>query len=523
MNTNKSVGSPASAAKHSPTASRTIRNVIANWGGFAFSILVTFFLSPFVVRHLGNGAYGVWVLIGSLTGYLGLLDMGVRGAVTRYVAKFHAQADHQQANETASSAMMIFSSAGMLAILISAALGALALTRLHIPEGFQEQARVVLLIAGVTVAVSLVGGVYGGILVALQRFDLVNAIEIITSGLRALVIVFALRRGAGITALALVQLGGGLLSALSNVALVAKLYPELRIRPNRANRQHLKMIFSFSVYSFLLQIFSYLILYTDSVVIAAFLPINFVTFFAIAGNLITYARGLTRGISSTVTPLASRLEAAGDFAGLRRTALTSACYSTSLMMPIGLTFLLRGSSFISLWMGPEYASLSGGVLWILAWMAIFSAGPGAGWAVVQGIGKHQPLVPVYLIEALANLAMSIALVRTMGIFGVAWGSTIPNLIACFLFWPWYMRRILQIPVRQYVMSTWGTPLLAMFPFALGTYLFERMFPATKLSVFFTQVAATLPLALIGFWYVCVPREERQARYEQFKQAMFART
>jgi len=62
------------------------------------------------------------------------------------------------------------------------------------------------------------------------------------------------------------------------------------------------------------------------------------------------------------------------------------------MMPIGLTFLIREQlhRFVD---GYEYATLSGGVLWILAWMAIFSTGPGAGWAVVQGIGKHQALVP----------------------------------------------------------------------------------------------------------------------------------
>src|SRR5260370_29592777 len=244
MSEKESQESTGHAEKHSPGATRTIRNVAANWGGFAFSILVTFFLSPFVVRHLGNGAYGVWTLIGSLTGYLGLLDMGVRGAVTRYVARFHAQANHQQANETASSAMMIFSSAGLLAILISVALGALALNRLHVPEDLQAQARIVLLIAGVTVAISLVGGVFGGILVALQRFDLVNLIEIITSGLRALVIVFALRGGSGIAAWALIQLGAGLLSSLANAVLVVRLYPELRIRPSYAYRPPFKLIFS---------------------------------------------------------------------------------------------------------------------------------------------------------------------------------------------------------------------------------------------------------------------------------------
>jgi len=77
------------------------------------------------------------------------------------------------------------------------------------------------------------------------------------------------------------------------------------------------------------------------------------------------------------------------------------------------------------------------------------------------------------------------------------------------------------PVRQYVTSTWILPLLAMAPFALGTYFFERRLPPTKLLVFFAQIAATLPLALVGFWYVCVPREERQNRIQQLRQAMFA--
>ena len=88
-----------------------VRNVLSNWGSYAVAMGVNFFLSPYVVRHLGNTVYGVWTLILSLTGYLGLLDLGVRGAVTRYIARFHTQADHHKAGNVASSAMIIFSSA----------------------------------------------------------------------------------------------------------------------------------------------------------------------------------------------------------------------------------------------------------------------------------------------------------------------------------------------------------------------------------------------------------------------------
>src|SRR5712692_3971909 len=94
-----------------------VRNVFSNWGSYVIAMAINFFLSPYLVHHLGNTGYGVWTLILSLTGYLGLLDLGVRGAVTRYLAKFHTEADHEKASHVASSAMLIFSLAGLLAIL----------------------------------------------------------------------------------------------------------------------------------------------------------------------------------------------------------------------------------------------------------------------------------------------------------------------------------------------------------------------------------------------------------------------
>ncbi len=44
--------------------------------------MVAFFLTPFVVNSLGSTAYGIWVLLMSLTGYYGLLDLGVSAALT---------------------------------------------------------------------------------------------------------------------------------------------------------------------------------------------------------------------------------------------------------------------------------------------------------------------------------------------------------------------------------------------------------------------------------------------------------
>jgi O-antigen/teichoic acid export membrane protein len=518
-NTDTVTNSPKSQATQPAPQSRTWRNVLSNWGGYAFSILIGFFVSPFVVHHLGNSLYGVWVLIMSLTGYLGLLDAGVRGAVTRYVAKFHAEANHEDASRTASAALAIFATAGLLAILISFGLAFVAIDHFKIPQEYHAAARVVLCLAGFTMAASFLGGVFGGILVALQRFDINNLIQVAGSGLRSLAIIIALLAGKGIVSLAFIQFVFACTIGLSSAWACFRLYPELRIRLSKADSDHFRLILTFSIYSFMLHIFAYLILYTDSVVIAAFLPVSLVTFFSIAVNLITYSKGLISGITSTMTPLASRLEARKDFSELRRVTLQNSRFASALILPICLTFILRGKTFIGLWMGQEYAALSWHVLWVLTLSVLFSTGPSVPWAVSFGMSKHKPLVPIYLCESFINLGLSIYLVRKIGIVGVAWGTTLPDLVVCLFFWPWYVRRILQIPIWSFVANAWVRPGLAMLPFAACSYAVDHFWRASNLSVFFSQVALILPVAFIGFWFLCLSPEDRETYSNSFVQLL----
>ena len=500
--------------------SPTIRNIFSNWLGFVVSSVVAFFLSPFIVRHLGNTGYGVWVLLVSLTGYLGLLDLGVRGAVTKYVAKFHAQNAHEDASRLVSSALGIFISAGVLAISVSASLGFFVGNLFHIPENYRLAAEIVMVLTGVNIAVSLVSGVFGGILVGRQRFDLTNIIEIAGMGLRTLLTILALSHGRGLIALACIQLLASLATGLTYAFLSFRVYPQIRFRLANCNRQHLRLIFSFSTYAFLLQVFVYLIFYTDSVVIGTFLPVSFVTFFVIAGNLMNYARAVVSGISTTLAPLASALEAAGQEGELQRVFLKGTRIATAIILPIGLSFMLRGKSFIGLWMGPAYGDLSGRVLWVLSLALLFAAGNQVAGSTMIGISKHKPLVPAFLCEALCNLAISIALVRPKGIIGVAWGTTLPSLAISLCFWPLYVRQVLRVSIRTYIFSTWVRPGVAAVPFAMCTYAIEKWWPARNMIVFFLQVSVILPLAAICYWYLCFTSAERREYSARFVQPTF---
>ncbi len=504
-----------------PKASHILRSAASNWGRYAFSAGLAFFLAPYVVWHLGNSAYGVWCLIVSLTGYLGLFDLGVRGAVTRYVARFHAQADHNRSSEVSSAAMAIFLTTGMVVIVVSALLAAIVLGRMNLPAQYQPAARIVILLIGGSVAISLIDGVYGGLLIALQRFDISNTVEIANSGLRAVAIVAALSHGFGLITLACIHLCFAVLRLLADFLLAHKFYPQLRVDPWSANRENLRLIWSFSLFSFLLHVSLSLIYASDLVVIGAFLPVTAVTFYAIGGNLVEYARALVTGISQTMTPLTSTLEARQDDSRLREVVLQCSCWATMVALPVTVTLLIRGETFIGLWMGPQYARLSGSVLHILAFSMPLWAGFSVVGSAMLGISRHKPLVPVALLEGLCNLALSIFLVKRMGIVGVAWGTLIPSLFASMLFCPWYLRHTLGVPLRRYVTAAWLKPGFAILPFALSCYAVEHYWPAHNLLLFFVQIAVCLPLVFASFWGVCLTSQERAA-YSQKLLTVFGR-
>jgi len=404
--------------------------------------------------------------------------------------------------------MFAFTFAGTLAVLASAALGRILVDHFRIPLEYRTSARFVILLAGTSVAVSLIGGVFGGIVVGLQRFDLVNLVGVLTTGLRSIAIVIALAAAQGLVVLALIDLSFSLFGALAYAWLSFRCYPQLEIRFGLFSRQYLSLILTYGVYSLLLQLSTQLIYYSDVVVIGAFLPVGLVTFFAIAGSLVNYVRALVSGIGTTLTPMAGSLEAMNNTAELQRVTLIAARLGTAIALPICATFLLRGPSFIALWMGPQYAELSGKVLQILTLAMLFYMGNGSVGSVMLGISRHKVLVPLALGEGLCNLALSVILVRSMGVTGVAWGTTIPSLAAHLLFWPWYARPVLGIPVCRYLPVTWIRPGIAVLPFAVFSYFINRFWPAPNLFVFFAQVGAALLLYIPSFWYSCLSDSQR---------------
>jgi O-antigen/teichoic acid export membrane protein len=484
-------------------------SVLWNWATLALTLLVTFLQSPFVVRSLGDRRYGTWVLLGSLAGYLGLLDFGVRGAVTRYVAWHHATGADAAASKLVSTAVMLFSALGFAAVLLAVAGAALLARLFNISPADLYDARVVIVISGLTVAASLVGGAFGGVIAGLQRFDRAGQIELCSGLVRAAAVYFVLAAGLGLVALAMTQFVVSLGRAIASYWCARTLYPDLRLNFQSWDASACREIASFSGSTTLLSFAGSIVFYSDSIVAAAFLPVSELTFLAIAGNLVEYARSIIRGLTYALTPRASALGAQGNQTVIPVLA-AAARIATLLMLPVAVTFLLRGDQFIGLWMGARYAQPAGLILRIFSLSLVFMATGQVLYSSLIGLNLHKGLVRFNLIEAVANIALSVILVQSIGLPGIAWGTTLPSLVMSFVVLPWYAHRTIDLAWTTYYWNAWVRPFLASVPFIAGTIVVARFWPGATLLSYFAGVCAALPLAAAGYWIIALDRPERRA-------------
>ena len=86
--TKRSTTSTRHADPHIPM-SRTRRILGGTTFGYlhqAAIVLVGLWLTPFLLRQVGQHEYGLWLVVGQLLGYLTLLDLGVLAILPREVA-----------------------------------------------------------------------------------------------------------------------------------------------------------------------------------------------------------------------------------------------------------------------------------------------------------------------------------------------------------------------------------------------------------------------------------------------------
>ena len=476
--------------------SHVFRSTASNLIGQVVILGTGFFLAPFVLHRIGASDYGLWILVNSLTGYGSVLEFGISSAVIKYVAEFRVRGEREQMHALIATALTLYTLLGILAILFSVAVAALLPHIIHVPPGEEVKAARLVLLAGVGLGLSIPATIVVGVLRGLQRFDLLNLLYVINTLLSAAATIGVLLVGWGVLGIAAVAIPVTILTQIPGLLLVRRADPEMRISWLGARRSLVPTVTGFSFKLFVTQIARQLQMRTDELVIAGTLPIAAVTPYSFARRLGEIPNQLANQLIRTLMPLASGLHAERDWPRLRSMYVASTRIALAIAAALAAVMTVLSPSLLSIWVGPEYARTWPIVLLIslasVAGISVYPAG-----AVLQGINRHKVLAITSILNGALNLGLSLVLVRSMGITGVALGTLIPTAIEAVILTPYTMRQ-LNASWASLLREAWAPALGPVLPAVAVVYALQAALQPQ--SFVLLGVIAAAGLAAYGLVY-----------------------
>jgi O-antigen/teichoic acid export membrane protein len=410
-----------------------IRNVVTGTATkyllLAVNVALGVFLLPFTLGHLGAAEYGLWMLVASMTYYFQLLDLGYGSGVVRHIAEADARHDLDRVNRIASTFVVVYAGLGLAAAAGVAAIIVWIIPRFPRLHADQiARAQILLALMGVRIAVGFPMTVFGAATTARQRFALNNTVAIGVTLANGAVTYLVLSAGYGLIALVAATTAVGLASYAAYAWTARRAFPTLRIRPSAFSRDLVREITTYSIYLFLIDIAIQIGFNLDNIVIGAALGTSAVAVYAIALRLADYQRQMCNQFNGLLFPVVVRFDASGRRDALRDLLVDGTRIALTLVVGVTVCVMAFGRPLIVRWMG---AGFEGSVvpLYVLALTGIVLVGQGPLGTILLGTGRHRLVAVVALLEALVNLALSLVLVRSYGITGVAIGTALPVIVA----------------------------------------------------------------------------------------------
>jgi O-antigen/teichoic acid export membrane protein len=407
--------------------SRLKINLLSSWGNHLVGILIGLFLMPYVLRTVGDTQYGLWLFICSIAGYSGLLNLGFGDTVSRFVAHHHAKAETTRINQVVSVVGAIY--LGMTVVLIGLA-GLLAWLAPWLYDWGDTpitEVRWVFVLLGANVAVGMLGSVFGGVIIGLQRIDLERGFQTLSGLTRLGLTVLLLQQEHALITLAAIFLLTTLVENVGYLTVVFRQLPDLRIGRRYLNRETFKECFGFSMFALLENLASRLIDATDTIVIGVMLGTRYIIPYFVAHRLMTVIVQPLQLIGSIVMPRGAELGAHEHGDRLR----------LLVQKGLGISFLLTAGFFIGAWffggvvletwLGRSYEQ-SHLILLILLGAQVVATPLHVLRGVLFGMGHVKVPSILYIIEAIANLVLTLILLKPFGLIGVALGTAIPIVI-----------------------------------------------------------------------------------------------
>lgn len=394
------------------------RNTLFNFIGQAIPLLVGVITIPFIIRGLGMERFGVLSLAWVIVGYFSLFDLGLRWALTKFVAELLGKGETERLPVLFSTSLALHLVLGTVGGLFLAGVTPLLVERvLNMPPGLIGEVKTTFFILAGSVPVVIITGSLSGVLAAGQRFDLVNAVSIPSMSLSFLIPVGALLFGLTLPGIVSLLLVSKLGAAFAYLLLCRKAFPVLK-RWVPLNAKVIYPLLSFGGWVTVTNIVGPILTYLDRFLLGSLVSVAAVGYYAAPYEVVTRLWIIPASLVGTLFPAFSALwprqreEVARLYArGVKYLLLT--------LSPVVLLLVVFANHILRFWLGEEFAQQSTLVLQILAIAILVNSLGHMPINLLHALGRPDLPAKFHLVELVLFIGMAWLLITKVGIAGAA--------------------------------------------------------------------------------------------------------
>lgn len=458
---------------------RIAENSFFSLASFVWPIFLLIISIPYFIHKLGAEQYGIWVLLISTVGMMGVLNLGIGDALVKFVSEYYAQKDLRAVNYFVGNSFLIYSMISTVVVF----LGFFALPHcvvfLGVKQPYVETAVFILRIAIFGFVINMLTMNALAIFKAIQRYDISSKVTMLTNTIKTVAMITLLYLGFGLKGMVIANVGGITLGLILTVFLLKRYVPEVSLRVS-FNIEVMRKIFGFSCYSFLMGLSNIIKANVGNILVGRFLGPEYVPYLSVTRQV---SVKILEGVSSVATvlfPLFSSLNGVSQIVQIKSLFVHASKFITILGFTIGTTMFIFSNAILTIWISEEFAAAANLPFRLLTIGFTFASTAAIAYYFLMGTGHIKVVATVQTLSMLLTLALGLLLVPIYGVVGVSIAYTVANIIPnmyvyyaaktlWFRDWP---TQILRIYLRVTASSVLATTLVVwILPVEIDTFVY----------------------------------------------------
>ncbi|MCR4903433.1 MAG: oligosaccharide flippase family protein [Butyrivibrio sp.] len=396
------------------------KGAIISYVSIFLNIVISFFYTPWMIRQIGVSDYGLYSLIYSFISYF-LMDFGLHQAVQRFIAKYRAENDEDKISKMVAITTKCYLAIDILIFII---LFVLYFFISNIFTGLTteeiERLKELYIIAGIFSVLNFMFKPMNGAMMAYEYFVEERLLEMVNRVGTVLLVCVALYMGADVFALILITGATSLVVSIAKYV-VFQYKSKLHIQWRYYNREELRSVFSFSMWTFVVSIAQKLRVSLVPTVLGIVSNSNEIAVFSVGMVIEGFIFTISSALNGLFLPKVSRLSINNNKTEITKLMIRVGRLQLYVWGLIFSGFFIFGNSFLHLWVGDKFIN-SYYVLIFIGFHSITSLTQSIAMDLVYAENKIRHTAKLTIISAVIGFVISFPLAKYYGAIGAAAGS-----------------------------------------------------------------------------------------------------